>query len=622
MYETGDYELIFGKNTEFRVNDWMIEDNSFAVANTSLWIAISLLKYVNKLKEINSSIIISGETHDALEQYICLFDNLAEKLGEIGNQYKTLCGNFLSDVDAADSYIYEKCSSKSLTRDFSTTKENDLKRSIKDDWSGPFKDIYNYLDNAVYGFAGKIQDICAKLDQSKRNSNSYLSILLNKNDASKKQVERIFKAARLLDEDYAKKYAVLYDDFKSVVDLIDEADAIVSSKETFTVASIAGLIAKCDLIAIPDYREILKKKVTAEDAEEFTSDIRNRTFYSPYMSELNNAVNDIGALDTAAMIIYQGKAIALSTVVDSYNVPDKIGRGDIFEYLVVKKQLASTIDKMAEKSKTKEEYYAQAEMILGIIEGKGKDHPEYDVFRRMYDDTVKAMEKYLGETEVTGTITSAMDISTKVADILLPMFASYIENQEIIKSLANGMDPNSLAGIAVAQLQDEYDNQFKASIDKFLAFIFSETAKEAIKQGRKTLLTLAGEGAGSLYSAIDLGIKTTGELSGLSTASSSQLEFLCLFNSNAELEKAYQHNFDIIASGTYTDDDVTNLANSFQILKETYAREYTLLGKAAGVNGDYDKKDYYDYLASNIKGMTIGTTNTNQVLSFEEFLNV
>lgn len=622
MYETGDYELYFGKNTELRVNDWMIEDNSFAVANTSLWIAISLLKYVNKLKEINSNTIVSGETHEALDQYICLFDNLAEKLGEIGDQYKTLCGNFLSDIDAADSYIYEKCSSKSLTRDFSTTKENDLKRSVKDDWSGPFKDIYNYLDNAVYGIAGKIQDVCAKLDQSKRNSNSYLSILLNKNDASKKQVERIFKAARLLDEDYAVKYGVLYDDFKTVVDLIDEADGIISSKESFTVASIAGLIVKCDLIAIPDYREILKKKVTAEDAEEFASDIRNRTFYSPYMSELNSAVNDIGALDTAAMIIYQGKAITLSAVVDSYNVPDKIGRGDIFEYLVVKKQLASTIDKMAEKSKTKEEYYAQAEMILGIIEGKGKDHPEYDVFRRMYDDTVKAIEKYLGETEVTGTITSAMDISTKVADILLPMFASYIENQEIIKSLANGMDPNSLAGIAVAQLQEEYDNQFQASIDKFLAFIFSETAKEAIKQGRKTLLTLAGEGAGSLYCAIDLGIKTTGELSGLSTASSSQLEFLCLFNSNAELEKAYQHNFDIIASGNYTEDDVTNLANSFQILKETYAREYTLLGKAAGVNGDYDKKDYYDYLASNIKGMTIGTTNTNQVLSFEEFLNV
>lgn len=105
MYENSDYELLFGKNTKFRVNDWMIEDNSFAVANTSLWIAISLLKYINKLKEINSTIIISGETHEALEQYICLFDNLSEKLGEIGNQYKTLCGNFLSDIDTADSYI-------------------------------------------------------------------------------------------------------------------------------------------------------------------------------------------------------------------------------------------------------------------------------------------------------------------------------------------------------------------------------------------------------------------------------------------------------------------------------------------------------------------------------------
>lgn len=88
------------------------------------------------------------------------------------------------------------------------------------------------------------------------------------------------------------------------------------------------------------------------------------------------------------------------------------------------------------------------------------------------------------------------------------------------------------------------------------------------------------------------------------------------------IEDEDQHNFDIIASGNYTEDDVTNLANSFQILKETYAREYTLLGKAAGVNGDYDKKDYYDYLASSVKGMTIGTTNTNQVLSFEEFLKV
>ena len=517
-------------------------------------------------------------------------------------------------------HIYEKCSSKSLTRDFSTTKESALKRSIKDDWSGPFKDIYNCLDNAVYGFAGKIQDICAKLDQSKRNSNSYLSILLNKNDASKKQVERIFKAARLLDEDYAKKYAVLYDDFKSVVDLIDAADGIVSSKETFTVSSIADLIAKCDLIAIPDYRKILKTTVTAEEAEAFARDIRNRTFHSPYMSELNYAVSDIGTLDTAAMVIFQGKAIVLSTVVDSYSVPDKIDRGNIFEYLVVKKQLASTIDKMAEKSKTKEEYYAQASMILDIIKGKGKDHPEYDVFRRMYDDTVKAMKKCLGETVVTGTITSAMDISTKVSDILLPMFASYIENQEIITSLANGMDPNSFTGIAVAQLQEEYNNQFKASIDKFLAFIFSETAKESIKQGRKTLLALAGEGAGSLYSAIDLGVKTAGELSGLSTSSSSQLEFLCLFNSNADLEKAYQHNFDIIASGVYTDDDVTNFANSFQILKETYAREYTLLGKTAGVKGDYDKKDYYDYLASNIKELTIGTSSPKQVMSFEEFL--
>lgn len=617
MYEGPEHQnVIYGDSRKLRVNDWLYQDVGFDVAIACNYIGISLFKYVNALKQISTNVIVSGDTHDALVQYIAFFDNLATKIGEVGTQYKTLATCFIDAIDDTDDIVYEKSSSKDLTRDFSVDKENDIRGLINDEYTGIFSGIYNYMDNAFFSLVNKIGDFCMSLDESKRNSDAYLWAWTNHNNMSKKELSNIFEAARGIDTDYSLKFGQLFDEFASLVELIKEANGLLSKKGSFISANISSLIQRASELSVTDFTpEKMSEHVTKEDAVAFASDYANRSAYLKYTSELSNAVSDIGALDAATMVIFQGKAITLSTLCDKMSVPDTISHEDVYAYLTVKKQISETITKLADNEIDVSQHtaaYDKAQEIIDAITGKKESYPGYDIFKDMYDQAVECAE----------TISSGIDISTDVAEILIPMFASYVANQEVIASLAVGMDKNSLAGIAVQELQYEYTNQFAAGIEDFVAYIFSETSKEALKTGRKTLLTLAGEGAGGLYNAVDLGIKTVGDLSGLSSASSSQLEFMCLFNANIELEKAFQHNFDVVASGTYTDADILNLENSYKIMQDNYAKQYSLLATATGVNGEYDKKRYYNYMSDLISETNMTEISNISPFTYDEYVKL
>ena len=617
MYEATEHQnIIYGDSRNLRVNDWLYQDVGFDVAIACNYIGISLFKYINTLKQISTNVIVSGDTHDALVQYIALFDNLASKIGEVGSQYQILTTGFVDAIDKTDDIVYEKSNSKDLTRDFSVDKENDIRGLINDEYTGMFSGIYNYLDNAFFGLVNKIGDFCMSLDESKRNSDAYLWAWTNHNNMSKKELSNIFEAARGIDTDYSIKFGQLFDEFNELVGLITEANGLLCKKGSFTSANISSLIQRASELSVTDFTpEKMSEHVTKEEAVAFASDYTNRSAYLKYTAELSNAVNDIGALDATAMVIFQGKAIALSTLCDKMSVPDTISHEDVYSYLIVKKQISETITKLADNEIDVSKHtaaYDKAQEIIDAITGKKESYPGYDILKDMYDQVVDCAE----------TISSGIDISTDVAEILIPMFASYVANQEVIASLAVGMDENSLAGIAVQELQYEYANQFAAGIEDFVAYIFSETSKEALKTGRKTLLALAGEGAGGLYNAVDLGIKTVGDLSGLSSASSSQLEFMCLFNANSELEKAFQHNFDVVASGTYTDADILNLENSYKIMQDNYSKQYSLLATAAGVNGEYDKKRYYNYMSDLISETNMTEISSISPLSFDEYVKL
>ncbi len=62
--------------------------------------------YVNTLQTISAEGIISGDTAEALKEFIAQAEKLVEGIGNISRRARVEAITFLDDVDEADEYLY------------------------------------------------------------------------------------------------------------------------------------------------------------------------------------------------------------------------------------------------------------------------------------------------------------------------------------------------------------------------------------------------------------------------------------------------------------------------------------------------------------------------------------
>lgn len=604
--------------SELKVTDWFYEDIGYASSICCNWIIISVINYKKILQSIADDVVMSGSTHDALVEYTQIFEDFIEITRGLGEQYRLLCTNFVDEIDQWDDFVYSKGKRGKVVRDFSDTAFRDIKSSLNGSilTLDIFKPLDPYINGAINGGKDLYWKIATLIDESRKCRSSYIANQSNLKKCNKDKLKKIFDRVRGCDTLYAKKFGMLYDELEKAYEILKKTDMVMEKKMAFNASSISDIKGMVNNLRI--LKETVDTKLeinytgdpTIEDIENFVGDFTNQHVFLNFSSDLNSFVYDISAGDVFLMGILQGSSI-ITTHYGTLTIPPEVPKEKHYEYVMLKKQLSEIIADMSESDiEISAESYELAKDIISKIKDSKHFVSDYQKYKEIYDTLYKSV----------GALEDGLGIGLDFSEIIVSMFADYLENEKIIASLAGSAGEGSLLNIATQQLQAEYKNFYLRGTVKFFDFASTTMASEIMKEGSKKLLSLAGSSAGSLYSLASFGIKTVGEMSGVSENVGSKLEFCTLFNSLSDIESAYKENFNNVATGNKSEQDILNLKNSFEILKRTYSELYNLMGNSVGATGDINKKAYYHYVAREINNSSI-VAGIKEVVSYDDFLN-
>lgn len=63
-------------------------------------------KYIEILEKVNSLAVISGDTAEALQEFIVCAKELSGFLTEYGQQLRDTCDSYISEINIADDYLF------------------------------------------------------------------------------------------------------------------------------------------------------------------------------------------------------------------------------------------------------------------------------------------------------------------------------------------------------------------------------------------------------------------------------------------------------------------------------------------------------------------------------------
>lgn len=609
MYACGknDYDL---EKRELIVTDWFYQDLKSASHSCFASIFLSLIHYKKMLETVANEQVVSGQVHEAILEYASIFDEAIKTAMEIGDQYWALCDLFVSEVDVLDTFLYDHSNVSRVIRDFSNRQYMDILSLLdtKTEDAGNFLEkCINWVTSAVgYG----IEEIGAFLDKASKNRSVYIAAVANFKECSGVELYDIFERVRACDLRYSSKFGAIYDELRIVYNIVHKANELLECNVLLKRDSVAGLRGMVDTLKevkrITDIRlEIVPVCVpTIEQIRSFTNDFKNQHIFVDFLPKIAGFVEHIGAAD----VMFQAFQEGLDIITDHYiiPIPDGVPKNKRYEYVQLKKHLAEIIASLPDAdAEASTEMRKKAKEIISAISSGEPLLANYGKYKSIYEAIY----------EILGSVGYGLDVSEIVASI----FANYLENEKIIQSLAGKAEKGTLLDVAVQQLQTEYEDMFIRGLSYSINFITEEAFKMAVRKGSEKVVELVCNSSGGLFSLVNFGIKIVGEISGMGKSSESKLEFCVLFNSLDEIEEAYKKNFAIVASGSTDESDVLNLRNSFELLKNTYSKLYSLMGESVGATGDINQAAYYEYVAHRISQSSI-STGICPVVSYDEFL--
>jgi len=191
-----------------------------------------------------------------------------------------------------------------------------------------------------------------------------------------------------------------------------------------------------------------------------------------------------------------------------------------------------------------------------------------------------------------------------------------------MKSVIGGFTEGSLAAIAADELIYEYENKVLGAVKNIIDYGVAELAEKCIDEGidfvGKVADTVMDEGVTAFISAVKGGLDAADQVYGYSDAGKAYMDVLALSELNAEMEKSYQDNFNAVRNGDTSEESLRKLENSFNVLKNLYVKEYSLMATYEGTLGSYVKKDYYEYLAESMTNTYIDS-GFNGYISYEQY---
>lgn len=95
-----------GETTTLKIEDAYIYDMAMQLAIRAGDLQTRIDAYISCIEGIRSNAILEGDTADALDTFITYAKGLNNIVLESGTNIKTLLENYMTEVDAADEYLY------------------------------------------------------------------------------------------------------------------------------------------------------------------------------------------------------------------------------------------------------------------------------------------------------------------------------------------------------------------------------------------------------------------------------------------------------------------------------------------------------------------------------------
>ncbi len=596
---TADYEAaIYGLGADDEWSYLIVSDSLYSKLSSSFYkvysnMAESVEMYHKELKDVADNAALSGDFHDSLIEYISVFEGLSEKIIQIGDSYKTLCTQFIADVEYADEDMYEAgCDPRDYSND-----RMEYFISLIEDAKGHFGSwLDNFINNIWEGMKSWYFNLTQKNKYNitipdAKYTKEYRQAILDEMNYEKQDIKDIQELVKSIDSDYEKKFGELYDALRQIKVIIDKANSIV--EKGIIGEDIASLRNDVQKIIVNTYIE-LEETVTVDNVDQYCASEENRDVFSEYSKELDTARGDLGVEEA----IYAGFATGVAQAkleVMGFTYPEEIAPSDRYSYMLLKKELSETVSKMAGNPADISEYEKEEiyNWIYKALNGDESQIPE------QYKDFFDCILKQLKDNSKTADYLFEI-----VEEAILPTLYDYAANLKVIQSLANTADANSMLSIAVEDLINEYTNKrvagFNDCVETFMDKI-SDSAVNGIQDVIKdTFKSAYTNGNIYLWCA-----EKAYELSGIDEIGNASMKLYSLYEANEELINTYKANFDVVASGNYTEADVENLKNSFDIVKSTYKEEFKLAAEIAAEEGNHDLKRHYKELYKKIDKMTM-----------------
>lgn len=93
-------------STELKFDDEYIKEQAKLIGEWANDLQVGIDEYARIMGEIKSNAITSGETANALGEFIEDVEYLKEIVKEMGEETKGMCLSFITEVDEADAHLY------------------------------------------------------------------------------------------------------------------------------------------------------------------------------------------------------------------------------------------------------------------------------------------------------------------------------------------------------------------------------------------------------------------------------------------------------------------------------------------------------------------------------------
>ncbi len=575
--------------------------------------------------------IISGQVHTRLERFKGYMPRLRTILKEAEEHFHQILPDFLSEIEKADSYLYD-AEILEKPRNFSQDLYEMLQAYIQ--WSDG--EVGSAFETFIISLFAEAFDFLAGPDGVgliKKKMQEDLGALMRYNRETRLGLKNLFDQVHTLDREYAGKLDLLVEVLKGIASLIQDmaAAADPANQGAFSLWTMTKLDAAMQALEkkCREIKEIDVNKNAPPTTEEIRQYVNRSQSTVPGFDSIGNR-DDVfldkysaaGAETWAGVVFFE--FMDINTDVLTNQLKGIFGEEMTYAEYLELRNMAETLDNISESSGTEvaysreaEEFFTWLKEFVGV-EGKTVE----DVYKalnklrgadgkKILDGRTREAKKLKVFIDRMDKVGKYLEAGVKGVEALEILFSDFSRQQDIIDSLKESAGDSESVQATVRRLQKLYENRWTVLMDKIGTDAGDLIFDELFLKGASKLVP----GLDAAVGAIDL----TGKITGLCD------KYKAVFNAYQMMEAvgtsraAYSNAVQAFRNAGPDDPNyeklAENVSNTFELYKNSLEKKY--LNMAAAMSGD--EKAYYQYCAQQVHMMSMKKP-APVIMTYQEYI--